>query len=223
MNASELVVKVARDLGDYESGHEFARWKAADLLEYLTDAMRVVVLLRPDANAVTVPVLLATGSTRQTIPPDGARFLCLVRNMGDGQTPGLPITPIKREDLDAANQGWHDDAFSAVVDHYVYDDAVPTVFYVSPPPAAGLYVDLSYARLPQPVPALDSEIPLSGIWSEPLREYMMYRAYTRNDSSADDLGKGERHLSRFFTVLGEESKAKLVFSPNFNRDGGQTR
>lgn len=222
MLAQELVVKVARDLGDYESGYEHVRWGVADLLEYLGDAMRVVVLLRPDANAVTVPVLLSTGSTRQAIPVDGARFIGVVRNMGaDGQTPGLPVSLIKREDLDAANQGWHVEAFSEVIDHFVFDDAVPTIFYVSPPPASGVWVDLSYARLPLPPRAAGDVLPLSEIWAEPLREYMMYRAYTRNDSSSEDLAKGERHLSRFFTVLGEESKAKLVFSPNFDRAGAQ--
>ncbi len=221
MQALELVRKVARDLNDYESGHEHVRWPQADLLEYLTDAMRVVVLLRPDSNSVTVPVLLDTGSTRQAIPADGARFLSIVRNMGaDGSTPGLPVTPIKREDLDAANADWHEDAFSTVVDHFVFDDTVPGIFYVSPPPAEGVYVDLSYARIPELVESPDAVLPLSAIWAEPLREYMMYRAYTRNDSSTDDLGKGERHLSRFFTVLGEESKAKLVFSPNFQQKGG---
>jgi len=220
MLASELVVKVARDLCDYESGHEHARWSPADLLEYLTDAMSVVVLLRPDANAVTIPVLLSAFSTQQKIPADGARFLGLVRNMGgDGQTPGLPVTAVAREDLDAANQGWHAEPFSEVVDHFVFDDTVPTVYYVSPPPAAGVWVDLSYARLPEAVTDAADQLPLSAIWKEPLREYMMYRAYTRNDSSAEDISKGERHLTRFFTVLGEESKAKIVFSPNYDRGG----
>jgi len=222
MKALELVRKVARDLNDFEPGHEHVRWAEADLLEYLTDAIRVVVLLRADANSVTVPVLLSIGSTRQTVPADGARFLGIVRNMGgDGQTPGLPVTAIAREDLDAANQDWHMDGFSGVIDHFVFDDTVPTVFYVSPPPAAGVYVDLSYARIPADIENTAAELPLNATWAEPLREYMMYRAYTRNDSSTEDLSKGERHLSRFFTVLGEESKAKLVFSPNFNRQGGQ--
>lgn len=222
MQALELVRKVARDLNDYEEGHEHARWKADALLGYLDDAMRAVVLLRPDAYSVTVPVLLATGSTKQSIPADGVRFLSIVRNMGsDGQTPGLPVTPVAREDLDAANQDWHDEGFSTVVDHFIYDDTVPTVFFVSPPPAAGVYVDVSYARIPPNTSGLDVELPLNAIWAEPLREYMMYRAYTRNDASSEDMAKGERHLSRYYLVLGEEAKAKLVFSPNFRQEPGR--
>lgn len=219
MKALELVERVARDLNDYEEGRRHVRWSAAELLGYLTDAMRAVVLLRPDAYSVTVPVQLSTGSTKQSIPADGARFLGIVRNMGaDGLTPGLPVTPVKREDLDAANQDWHVEGFSAVVDHFVYDDTVPTIFYVTPPPAAGVYVDLSYAKIPQAIESAESDLPLNAIWAEPLREYMMYRAYTRNDSSSEDLSKGERHLSRYYLVLGEEAKAKLVFSPNFREE-----
>jgi hypothetical protein len=220
MLASELVVDVARDLGDYESGHEHARWPVEDLLGYLADAMSVVVLLRPDAAAVTVPVLLTAGFTQQHIPADGARFLGVVRNMGgDGRTPGLPVSAISREDLDAANQNWHGDPTAVSIDHFVFDDAVPTVYYVSPPPAGDVWVDLSYAKLPGRPATQDAGLPLPDIWREPLREYMMYRAYTRNESSMDDISKGERHLTRFFTVLGEESKAKIVFSPNFNGGG----
>lgn len=222
MQAAELVIKVARDLNDYEEGHEHTRWKVDALLGYLGDAMCAVVLLRPDAYSVTAPVLLATGSTKQILPPGGARFLSIVRNMGsDGSTPGLPVTPVLRDDLDAANQDWHVEGFSSVIDHFVYDDTVPTVFYVSPPPAAGVFVDVSYAVIPPQVVNLTDEVPLSDIWSEPLREYMMYRAYTRNDASAEDMGKGERHLSRYYLVLGEEAKAKLAFSPNFKQEPGR--
>lgn len=222
MQALELVRKVARDLNDYEEGREHVRWKEDELLEYLTDAMRAVVLLRPDAYSVTVPVLLATGSTKQSIPADGARFLSIVRNMGsDGQTPGLPVTPVARDDLDAANQDWHAEGFSSVVDHFVYDDTVPTVFYVTPPPQAGVYVDVSYARIPTNISDTSAELPVNAIWAEPLREYIMYRAYTKNDASAEDMAKGERHLSRYYLVLGEEAKAKLVFSPNFHQEPGR--
>lgn len=222
MKASELVIKVARDLNDYETGHEHTRWSVDVLLGYLSDAMCAVVLLRPDAYSVTTPVLLAAGSTKQSLPPGGARFLCIVRNMGgDGQTPGLPVTPVSRDDLDAANQGWHDEDFSSIVDHFVYDDTVPTVFYVSPPPAAGVYVDVSYAVIPPQALGMDEDLPLNAIWAEPLREYMMYRAYSCNDASAEDMAKGERHLSRYYLVLGEEAKAKLVFSPNFQQEPGK--
>lgn len=219
MLARELVEKVAKDLNDFEEGREHVRWALDDLLGYLADAMRAVVLLRPDANSVTVPVPLTTGSTKQSIPSDGARFLGIVRNMGDdGQTPGLPVTPVSREDLDAANQSWHEDVFSAVIDHFVFDDAVPTVFYVTPPPAESVYVDLSYARTPLKPASAEAPLELADIWAEPLREYMMYRAYSRNDSSPEDMTKAQGHLSRYYLVLGEEAKAKLVFSPNFRRE-----
>lgn len=219
MLAREIVEKVARDLGDLESGHEYVHWPQADLLGFVSDAQRVVVLLRPDANSVTVPAELAEGSTKQTIPADGARFLGIVRNMGDdGQTPGLPVTPVSMDDLNAAASSWHEAAFSAVIDHYVFDDAVPRVFWVTPPPADSVWVDLSYSRTPELVADMDLALPLDDVWGEPLREYVMYRAYARNDASDADMAKAERHLSRFYLLLGEEAKAKLAFSPNNSRE-----
>jgi hypothetical protein len=217
--ARELLETVARDLNDFEPEHRHVRWPMEELSGYLTEAMRTVVLLRPDANAVTLPVLLEPGSTRQSIPKDGARFLNIVRNMGaDGQTPGLPVTSVAMDDLNATSLSWHAAEVSSVVDHFVFDEAVPTLFYVTPPPTGSVYVDLAYARIPGRVEDLEQVLELNPVWAEPLREYVMFRAYGRNDASVEDMSKAERHLSRFFLILGEEAKAKLAFSPNMNRE-----
>lgn len=214
MLAGELIAQVVADLHD--SGN--VRWEIADLLRFLTDAMCQTVLLRPDAAAVTRSVRLQAGNSLQSIPGDGCRFLGVVRNMGsDGLSPGLPVTLVDRADLDASGYNWHVGGGATAIDHYVFDDAVPKSFYVTPVPGENVHVELNYALIPEPVQDENAELLLDRTWVEPLREYMMFRAYARNDASSADMAKSERHLSRYFLSLGEEAKSKLAFSPNTDR------
>ena len=218
MQAVTVVEKVLTDLNDPDG----VRWDRKKILEYLTDAQRQVVLLRPDANAETQVVKLVAGTTRQELPEGATQLLGIVRNMGnDGTVAGRPITLVERDALDAVNAAWHEELPSESIDHYSYNDKVPEVFYVTPPPADSVYVELEFGRDPVAVTDENEELPLKNIWSEPLREYVMYRAYTRNEASMEDVAKGEKHLSRFYLALGEEAKAKLVFSPNNDQTGSK--
>ena len=94
MIASDILDRVSMQLNDQGR----VRWTLPMLLNYLTDAMRQTVLVRPDANARAHVVKLTPGSTRQRIPEGSLMFLAMVRNMGpDGLTPGRPIEPTTRE------------------------------------------------------------------------------------------------------------------------------
>jgi len=210
MIASDILDRCSAVLGDPSR----VRWTASDLLSYLTDAMRQTVLIRPDANAVVATVQLTAANTRQAIPSDAVRFLSLVRNMGaGGLVPGSPITPTTREAMDAASAAWHVDTASSVIDHYLYNQDTPSVFYVYPKPATGTYVEMEYARDVGELTSVGDTLPLAGIWAEPLREYVMYRAYSRNVSSVSDKQTAANHLRQFYLALGEESRAKALFNP----------
>jgi hypothetical protein len=211
MLAKELLSKLGTALND--AGH--VRWSVATLLEYITDAQRYTVLLRPDAYSKVEAVQLAANSTRQTIPAGAVRFLGVVRNMGlDGQTPGLPVTLTQRDALDEANSGWHTEGGSLVIDHYVFNEDTPAVYYVTPPPAAGVHVELEYAASPATLASEDDLLALDDTWSEPLREYVLYLCYTNNATDSQERSRAEWHLQKYYLALGEEKKAKIIYSPN---------
>ena len=210
MIASDVLKRCSTDLSD--TGR--VRWTESMLLEFLSDAMRQTVLVRPDSNSTVAVELLAAGNTKQRIPRSAVRFLSLVRNMGAGGTsPGLPIVPTTREAMDSASATWHTDGTSSVVDHYLYNPDTPGYFYVSPPPTVDVYVEMEYAKDIEDLAALSDELPLSSIWIEPLREYVLYRAFSLNASSANDRTRADSHLGQFYLALGEEAKAKLLFNP----------
>lgn len=212
MQAKQIIKPVLDALN--EDVADPVRWTCEDLLGFVTDGMYQIVLLRPDANAVVEAVPL-TGGSKQTLPAQGTQLLGVVRNMGaDGRTPGRAVSLVERPALDAVNMMWHMDAPCSEIDHYAYNEKVPTVFWVCPVPEEGVWVELEYGVVPSALTGLDDETDLGDIWKGPLMDYVFHRCYGVNASSPADLMKSKEYLSRFYLSLGEEAKARLVFNPN---------
>ncbi|MDR2076903.1 MAG: hypothetical protein LBP61_08265 [Desulfovibrio sp.] len=213
MLAGEILKRARDDLQDAEG----VRFTTEMLLEWLSDAQRALVLLRPDAGAVIRTVRLSRGSTLQSLPADGVRFLGVLRNMepGEGETflPGRAVALTTLEALNAGVPLWHSQGESRVVYEYAPDETTPSHFWVSPPPAENVWVEIKYALNPPELTGEDREITVFATFAEPLREYVLYRAYSRNDQPIDYQGRANLHLQRFFTSIGEEAKARLYSSP----------
>ena len=82
------------------------RWPESELVSWVNDAQRAIVLIKPDASATNETVTLATG-TKQSIPSGGNRLLSVIRNMsaasaGNGRT----IRIVDKEVLDAQAPSW---------------------------------------------------------------------------------------------------------------------
>lgn len=208
MEIQALLARLRDDLHDPDG----VRYTLPVLLQFLSDAQRAVVLCRPDANAAIEAVLLEEGSTRQALPAGGLRFLGVLRNMGaDGKTPGRAVRVASLEALNL-NAGWHSAVPASEVYDYAPDEVTPTVFWVSPAPGRDVWVELKYSAEPREAEATGSLAVLSS-FSEPVREYALYRAYARNDASVDFQGRAALHLQRFFSLLGQETQARLMTSP----------
>ena len=84
VTAQTILNKAAIQLTDIAN----IRWTRAELLSWLNDGMRQIVVIQPSASSTTSVVKLDAG-TRQTIPDDGWLLLAIYRNMGTtGTTPG---------------------------------------------------------------------------------------------------------------------------------------
>lgn len=211
MKAGQLTKRVRKTLHDNDG----VRWTDEDLFDYLTASCRELVNLRPDARAVTESIELIANSTRQSIPAGGYKLIDIVRNMGaDGKTPGYPVKITTRDDLDDSNAGWHMDDPTDEVDNYTFDDANPTVFYVTPPPDESVFVEIVYSKAPPEIESVDDDIVVDEAFEESLRKYMMYQAFSEDHADPADIQKAASYLSQFYLSLGEEAKAKIAFTPN---------
>jgi hypothetical protein len=189
------------------------RWPEAELLGWLNDGQREIVLAKPDAYTKNQALQLAAG-TKQALPTDGLMLLDVVRNMGtDGTTAGAAIRVVSREVMDAQNPNWHTDTASATVKHYVFDPRDPKRFYVWPKSAGTNYVEIMYAAIPADV-LIGATITLDDIFMGALIDYILYRAYSKDTEYAGNVNRAGTHYQAFANALGLKSAAQMASNPN---------
>ena len=196
------------------------RWPATELQGWLCDGQREIVLQKPDAYTTNEAVVLVEG-TKQTVPATGLQLIDVTRNMGaDGATPGNAVTLLDRHILDTQNAGWHKDTPAAVVQHYMFDDRNPRNFYVYPPqPVTAFgYVEIVYSAAPADIVA-DVVISLDDVYSNCLLDYILYRAYSKDASFAENGQRAVGHYQAFSQSLGIREKGEMQGDPNIRVKG----
>lgn len=178
------------------------RWSEPELLGWLNDGQREIVILRPDANATIANTTLVAG-TLQTIPAGGYQLLGVIRNMGSsGNTPGRAVRRVDRDTLDSQIPDWHTAASSDTTVHFVFESTVPKRFYVYPPANAGQRLEISYSAAPADVAALGNTITLDDIYANPLTDYILYRAFSKDFEQQGTAAQAAAARQSFENTLG---------------------
>lgn len=171
------------------------RWTDPELLAYLSDAQTAIVQYRPEAGAVNRAVTLVSG-TRQTIPAGGLRLLRVIRNL----TTPRAIREVNRLALDAENPGWHGMPATTTVTHFCFDQHNPRNFFVYPPAAAGVSIEIVYAATPAPL-TMGSAITVGAQYVNQLVNWVVYRALSKDATYAGDMPRAEHYLREFANGL----------------------
>lgn len=192
------------------------RWPSdTELLGWLNDGQREVMVFKPNANVKNVAVKLTTG-TKQQLPADGVQLIDVVRNMGlDGNTPGRAIRIVMREVLDAQVPNWHSATPAAESKHYTYTLLDPKTFYVYPPqPSSGQgYAELVYGATPVDA-TINGAITLDDIYQNVLVDYILYRAYSKDTEYAADQNRADKHQAAYIAALTGKAKVEVGVNPN---------
>ena len=213
--AQALIRRVVETLQDTTS----IRWPVAELVRYLNDGQREIIVHRPDAMVTNASVSLASG-TKQSLPANGAKLIDVVRNSAGNKR---AIRMCAREILDAQSPGWHNLSGVTEIVHFMFDPRDPKVFYVYPPAAAsGASVDLVYSALPTDIAepaagtdfaAVSGNISVPDIYSNALQDYVLYRAYTKDSQYAGNEARAQARYAAFANALGIEIKATVAVAP----------
>lgn len=189
------------------------RWTRDELLSWLNDGMRQIVVIQPSATSTTASVQLVAG-TRQTLPTGGWLLLQMYRNMGtSGTTPGRAIRIVSRELLDNFNPNWHTDAQKAEVRNYIYDIQDQLAFYVYPPNTGTQYVELNYSVQPADLTSESQVIPIFDIFQSALVDYILYRACSKDAEYAPGLQLAQGYLSTFVAAIQGKSGTEATNDP----------
>lgn len=217
ITAQSIVRRVVETLQDNTS----VRWPVNELVRYLNDGQREIVLYRPDAMVTNSTLTLVAGS-KQALPANGAKLIEVIRNNTASSKRAVRL--VNREILDAQSPAWHNIAGVTEVLHFMYDPRDPKVFYVYPPAAAsGASVDIVYSALPTDITepadgstysAVTGNISVPDIYGNVLQDYMLYRAYSKDSEYAGNAQRAQAHYGAFANALGIEMKATVNFQPN---------
>lgn len=175
------------------------RWPEDELLDWLNDGQREVVLYKPDANPQLEELSLESG-TRQAIPAHGLQFLDAVRNVVNGN-PSTAIRLIERRVLDEQVPDWHSTASTAIVKHFLFDERDPKHFWVYPPSDGSAKAEVLFSSAPVDIAKTDT-LSIDDIYANALLDYVLYRAYLKDaDYAANDNRATSQH-QRFLSSLG---------------------
>jgi hypothetical protein len=209
VTAGKIIDKAAVQLIDIAA----IRWTRAELLKWLNDGLRQIVLMQPNATNTPGAVQLVAG-TRQTLPTGGWMLLGIYRNMGTtGSTPGRAVRIISRELLDAFSPDWHTSTASAVTKNYFYDLQDQTAYYVYPPSTGTNYLEINYSLQPTDLTSESQVIPMFDVYQGPLLDYIMFRACTKDAEYAPGITLGNLYLSTFTAALSVKEQSEVKGTP----------
>lgn len=213
--AQSIIRRVVETLQDTTS----VRWPVAELVRYLNDGQREVVLYRPDSMVTNATVTLAAGA-KQALPSNGSKLIDVIRNSA-GNKRSVRMTA--RNILDTQTPSWYNLTGVTEILHYMYDPRDPKVFYVYPPAAAsGASVDLVYSAYPSDITepadgavfsAVTGNISLPDIYANILADYIMYRAYTKDTEYAGNAARAQAHYAAFQAALSTEMNGTTGVAP----------
>lgn len=210
IRASEILARIADQVQD----DTFVRWTEAELMRWLSDAQREIVLRRPGALSVRATVALQQG-TAQTIPAGGIKLLDVVRNQGvGGNTPGRAIRPVDRRIMDQQTPDWHMAPPDAVIKHFMLDDRAPDVFYVYPPALAGASVQMIYSVSPSAITSASQLMQIDDTWVSALVDFVLWRAYSKDADYAGNATRADTHRSAFEAAVSNRGSTEVKQSPN---------
>jgi hypothetical protein len=215
LTAQSIVRRIVETLQDTTS----IRWPVAELVRYLNDGQREIIIHRPDSMVTNAALTLAAGS-KQQLPANGAKLIEVVRNTGGTKR---AVRLCAREILDSQSPGWHSLTGVTEIVHFMFDPRDPRTFYVYPPAAAsGASLDLVYSALPSDVTepaagsdytAVSGDISVPDIYGNALQDYVLYRAYTKDSQYAGNAQRAQAHYGAFANALGIEIKATVAVAP----------
>ncbi len=209
VTAQAIIDKAATQLIDIAG----VRWTRAELLGWLNDGMRQIVLIQPSASSTTVSKQLSAG-TRQAIPTDGWLLLQVYRNMGtNGSTPGRAIRIVSREVLDGFNPNWHTDTAKAEVRNYIYDVQDQLAFYVYPPNTGTQYIELNYSAQPANLTSESQTIPIFDVFQSALVDYILFRACSKDAEYAPGLALAQGYLGTFTAAITGKTESETINDP----------
>lgn len=205
--AKDVMSQASTTLQDNGAIH----WTPPELLSYLNEAVREIVVVKPNAATQTVTMNLVAGP-KQSIGATHTILSRAIRNVASNK----PIRVLdRRETLDNMIPGWMANsvlAYAADVSYIIHDLTDPRTFYVAPGAIAGTtQIEVVVGVMPAEVPAGSNVLDIStytGLVGLPdsyrnaIIDYILYRAFSKDAGIAGAAQRATAHKQLFDAALG---------------------
>jgi hypothetical protein len=188
------------------------RWALTELQGWLNSGYRAIVDIRPDANTPVGTVTCIAG-IRQDVASTFANAIELVeviRNVAATSNNNMVIQ-IDRHSLDDQRRTWPNDPASVNIENYIYDPRTPTQFLVYPPALNTAQLEVVYNAIPTPHTltlvqlqntSTSETIRLIDSYANPLLDFVMYRAFTKDSDNPANARRAADHYQAFKDAMG---------------------
>jgi hypothetical protein len=139
MTPSEVITEVRRIIQDVRAPQRFSD---AELLGYVNQILKRMVLLRPDLFTSIEDISTTENSVLQSLPAGAVRLVEIFRVKN-----GNALTEVSREMLDQSTPSWTVTPAGTPV-NYVRHVRNPTRYYLYPPPIKNLLLVGEYVKTP---------------------------------------------------------------------------
>lgn len=196
------------------NGAQGVRWPAPEVLGWVNDAQREVVLVLPSAYTKSDIAAVVAG-TRQTSTTLGLatcmQILKVTRNFAaDGTTVGRAITKIPMAVLDQEYPNWHSATGTDVI-HYSTDPQETKAVYLWPAVTAGKKVEVMYSASPADVATINAAITIDDIYSNAMQYYVLFRSLSKRASNlTGSKQEAVAYYNMFLQSLGIKEKVQLA-------------
>lgn len=201
--AQSVIRRAAETLQDLTA----VRWTTAELVRYLNDGQREMLVFRPDVFASVTTLTLSAGA-KQTLPATAAKLLAVNRNAAAASNQQA-VRIVNRQLLDSQVPNWYAAPAAVSIIHYMYDPVTPREFYVYPPATTLSQLEVSVAVYPTDIaePSSGTYVAVSGnigvpdILANALVNYVIARAYMKDSEQAGNVVRAQAHYGMFSSAL----------------------
>ena len=212
----DLVNKAQTILQDTTS----TRWPQDELVGWLNDAYREIILARSDANSES-DVFSCVAGTRQVLTNEfsnALRLLDVVRNTATASNKGA-VRVIEREILDDQRRTWHSEPAADTIEHFMFDPRLPREFLVYPPASTNAKLEVVFSSVPTghdegtDYTASIETIKIVDSYANSILDYMLYRAYSKDAEYAANAQRAMAHYEAMQQAIGAKSQQDQSSNP----------
>lgn len=204
--AQNVIDRTRQLINDVASGFVSGlRWADAEMLLWLTDGQREIVVLEPEANPVTAVFDVVAGKPRQSLPAATAHKLIRVEANGSGSLVyGNVMTIVEKDVLDSFSSAFTTRTVADAPNpykHYALDPVDSLAFWLDQPGLDARDVIVTYAGIPATLAAVGNNLTLSEMYVPHLVDYLAWRTLSK-DARAGAKALGQAYRESFLMRLG---------------------